>query len=177
MRYLFVLMFVFWPILSAADPIAGKIIRIKDGDTVVVLRADMTEVTVRLSAIDAPESCKFDEQCSARPGQPFGTQAGLHLQKIASGKVVSKSQCYGADPFKREVCRLWVGDVDIGEAMVKEGYAWVALKYNAPNAYVEALAAAQTQRAGLWSQTAPIEPWVWRKSCWKEKQCSAPTIK
>ena len=45
---------------APAEPFAGKVVGISDGDTLTVLR-DRQQVKVRLHGVDAPES-----------GQPFG---------------------------------------------------------------------------------------------------------
>jgi endonuclease YncB( thermonuclease family) len=30
---------------------------------------------------------------------------------------------------------------------------------------------AQRQGRGLWADADPVEPWVWRYQCWRQKQC------
>lgn len=41
--------------LCSAESITGKVVKVKDGDTIVVLDGTMTMVTVRLAGIDALE--------------------------------------------------------------------------------------------------------------------------
>jgi endonuclease YncB( thermonuclease family) len=48
----------------AAEPLAGKVVSVTDGDTARVLNADNVQHNVRLDGIDGPEH-----------GQPFGTVA------------------------------------------------------------------------------------------------------
>jgi endonuclease YncB( thermonuclease family) len=41
--------------LATAQPLTGKVIGVKDGDTVMVLNANKVEHEIRLAGIDAPE--------------------------------------------------------------------------------------------------------------------------
>jgi endonuclease YncB( thermonuclease family) len=40
--------------LIGTDPLAGKVVKVTDGDTITVL-VDQQQIKIRLSAIDAPE--------------------------------------------------------------------------------------------------------------------------
>lgn len=71
------LLFLF-PILLSTQTLKGKIIRIFDGDTVVLLDGDNTQHKIRLHAIDAPEK-----------KQPYGNKAKEHLSDLIAGKTVT----------------------------------------------------------------------------------------
>lgn len=52
------------PVLSISQTLSGKVVAIKDGDTVVVLDSLNNQTTLRLAEVDCPEK-----------NQPFGTKA------------------------------------------------------------------------------------------------------
>ena len=55
----------------------GKVINVKDGDTVVILDTDFNKYTVRVADIDCPEK-----------RQPFGNRAKQFTSKEILGKTV-----------------------------------------------------------------------------------------
>ena len=63
--------------LGKADTLSGRVVRVIDGDTLIVLDAAKTQQKIRLQGIDAPER-----------GQPFGTKSKEHLSDLVAGKVV-----------------------------------------------------------------------------------------
>lgn len=65
------LIFLFLPILLSAHKLKGKIVRVSDGDTVVVLDTTNTQHRVRLDGIDCPEK-----------GQPFGRKATDFVKQL-----------------------------------------------------------------------------------------------
>ena len=52
---LIITLLVFGPVAAAADTLFGKVVRVVDGDTIVVAAED-TRHRVRLAAIDSPEN-------------------------------------------------------------------------------------------------------------------------
>jgi endonuclease YncB( thermonuclease family) len=62
---------------TAADLFTARVVRVKDGDTVVVLQGKK-QIDVRLEDIDCPES-----------GQSFGQKAKQAVSKVAFGKTVT----------------------------------------------------------------------------------------
>jgi endonuclease YncB( thermonuclease family) len=66
------------PLLTAlAQTTEVRVVRVVDGDTVVVADAQSLNLKVRLHAIDAPEC-----------GMPFGPQAQAFLEKLILGRTV-----------------------------------------------------------------------------------------
>ena len=65
MQWLMVFIFGGWLLAAGnAGAFSGKVVGVHDGDTITVLRADKSQVSVRLNQIDAPEL-----------GQAFGQAA------------------------------------------------------------------------------------------------------
>jgi len=99
---------------TAADPphsFTAKVVKIADGDTITVL-LDKTQHKIRLEGIDAPER-----------KQAFGTKARQALaDKVFGGTV--RVEWKKRDRYKRIIGRVYLGDRDISQEMVKDGWAW-----------------------------------------------------
>ena len=101
---------------AAAQPvvIAGQVSRVVDGDTLWVKTEGDGEppVVVRLEGIDAPESC-----------QPGGADATAALTALALGRNVSV-RVVTRDDHGRTVGKVYDGEKDLGDRMVRDGQAW-----------------------------------------------------
>ena len=73
---MFKYLLIFFPILIFSQ-YTGKVIAIKDGDTIVVLDSLKTQKTLRLAEVDCPES-----------GQSFGKNAKQFTSNQVFGKTV-----------------------------------------------------------------------------------------
>jgi endonuclease YncB( thermonuclease family) len=130
---------------ALADELRGRVVGITDGDTLTILDASRQPHTIRLAEIDAPEK-----------RQPYGERAKQELSMIAFGKdarVVTKDR----DRYGRNVARVFVADagteveIDVSDAMVRGGAAWVFTRY--------------ARDPALWSLPAAdqVPPWEWRR--------------
>jgi len=165
------------PTVPMPGAIAGKVIHVNDGDTLVVLDAQGHKRVIRLTDIDAPESAHG----ARRPGQPYSAKATAHLKSIALSSPAEAS-CYDIDARRREdgssreryICRVFVNGVDVNMAMIDAG---LAMAYRQNRRYVRDQAtfqhedAARAARMGLWQHSTPIPPWEWRRTCWERRQC------
>ncbi|MCJ8330932.1 MAG: thermonuclease family protein [Lentisphaeria bacterium] len=137
---------------------SGKVVRVIDGDTIVVL-VDKKEIKVRLYGIDAPEK-----------GQPFGTQAKKTLSDLIFGKEVHCVQT-DVDFFGRSICKVFLSELleldggDMNLNMLSSGMAWHYKKYSKDPTYARAEQIAREEiKAGLWADKNPVAPWDWRKN-------------
>ncbi|SDX54446.1 Endonuclease YncB, thermonuclease family [Thiocapsa roseopersicina] len=139
-----------------ADTLAGKVVRILDGDTVEVLDARKQTYRIRLSAVDAPES-----------KQPFGAKAKRALSALVAGETVSV-EWRKIDRYDRRVGVLILDGTDVNLALVRAGFAWWYRAYAGEQSardrqlYEAAEQAARREGLGLWSDPRPIAPWDWR---------------
>lgn len=129
---------------------AAEIVGITDGDTLTALIKGK-EAKVRLAQIDAPEK-----------GQPFGSTAKQALSDLAYGKDC-EIEAVDQDRYGRLVGQVVCGGLDVNAEMVRTGHAWAYRKYLIDNNLLELEAAAKGKRIGLWVDSAPIEPWEWRR--------------
>jgi len=139
--------------VQAAPAIAGRVVHVSDGDTIVVLSARNEEVKIRLHGIDCPES-----------KQPFGQAAKRQTLALAADKEVTVIPT-DTDRYGRTVGEVLLPDgTSLNKTLVVTGYAWWYQKYAPRDAELAALEAeARRQRRGLWADSNPIPPWEWRK--------------
>ncbi len=129
-----------------------RVIGIKDGDTVVLLTAAKTEITVRLSEIDAPER-----------KQAFGTVSRTFLSDLIFGKEV-KLEKLGKDRYGRTLGFIYLRNgTNVNVEMVKNGMAWQYEKYSKSVVLKKAQASAKSMKAGLWRDPYPVAPWEFRR--------------
>lgn len=161
---------IFWPLLllclsiplawgaerSPPPALTGRVVRVVDGDTVVLLTPENSQVKIRLAGIDAPES-----------HQPYGKQAREQLATLVAGQEVV-AQTRKQDRYGRTIATLLVAGRDANLAMLQTGWAWHYRQYahEQPTAeassYAQAEQVARAEHLGLWRDCAPIPPWEWR---------------
>jgi micrococcal nuclease len=143
--------------------LTGRVMQVKDGDTVVIAPKDGNRFFVcRLYGIDAPETAhpRFGE-----PGQPYGDEAKRELNRLILGDTVSVTTT-GQKTYRREVCIIRDAGVDINLEMVKRGDAWAYRQYlRRPytSEYIDAEGEARANHRGLWQDRHPTPPWEFRR--------------
>lgn len=128
-----------------------------DGDTITILDSANTQHKIRLAQIDAPEIGHGKN----KPGMPFGEKSKAALSTLVANQTV-EAQCQTKDRYGRLVCKILVGGTDANLEQVKNGWAWVYVKYAKESAYFEAEATAKANRIGLWADSDPEAPWEYR---------------
>ncbi len=151
-RLILLLLLILAPAVQAT--LTGWVVRVIDGDTLVMLAAPATEVRIRLAGIDAPEN-----------GQPFGQHARQFLALRVAGRVVEIS-ADTRDRYGRVLGTLRADGRDINAELVCGGMAWAyRVRSEAQNpAYLQCENAAREQKKGLWQAPSPVPPWQWRKT-------------
>lgn len=131
---------------------AERVVKVSDGDTIIVLDASCVQTRVRLWAIDAPEK-----------KQPYGEASRRHLAEKIAGKEV-RLEPHGRDRYGRLLAVVWLGDENENLAQVRDGFAWHYVQFaKKAYEYAEAEKAAREKRAGLWNDASPVPPWVYRR--------------
>ena len=159
---IFLFLLLFPSIAFSQTQLTGKVVQVKDGDTVVIAPAEGGQFfTCRLYGIDTPEI-----QHGKKPGQPYGEDAKKELKRLILGQTV-EVELTGAKTYNRDVCLIKKNGIDVNLEMVKRGYAWAYKQYlKRPYAseYIEAESEARAKRLGLWQQNNPQPPWEFRKN-------------
>lgn len=156
---LFAFLLAFFALSSGvvAETLEGKVVRVVDGDTLVLLGSGNVEERIRLSGIDCPER-----------GQPFGTRAKEALLERVGGEGVTVDWDK-RDRWKRIIGKVIDGEGDVNLALVRSGMCWWYRKYAREQSqvdqllYEEAEDAAREQGIGLWRDPNPVPPREWRR--------------
>jgi len=132
--------------------LTGRVVKVTDGDTFVLLTPDWHEYNIRLYGIDAPE---YD--------QPHGRVASSVLAGMISDQEVS-IMIVDIDNYGRPVGSVQLAGMDINHALVRQGHAWWYRQYaKTESALAEAETRARESNIGLWSADNPVPPWMWRR--------------
>lgn len=136
----------------AGAAVPAKLVGVADGDTVTVVM-DGQQTKIRLYGIDAPEKA-----------QPYGQSSTESIKQLTTGKTITV-QSYERDKYGRTVGVVFADGVNINEAQVKAGNAWVYQQY-CKEAFCAQWKAfekeAKTAGVGLWKDASPTAPWEWR---------------
>ncbi len=139
---------------SPTVSIAGRVISVTDGDTLTIQDTGSVFTVIRLAEVDAPEKC-----------QPYGyasrnSLSELALNKAASVIVVEK------DKYGRTVGKVSIpGQAEtVNKSQLRRGMAWVYDYYVQDTSLDGIESAARFSNIGLWADSNPIEPWVWRQN-------------
>ena len=152
MRVILLLAALLYSAVTLASPVySGKVIHVADGDTITIL-VKHKQLKIRLAEIDAPEL-----------HQAFGRKAKQAMGNLVFGKVVTVEQV-DIDRYKRIVGKVFLGDLYVNAAMVKNGFAWVYRKYAKDQRLYSLENEAKVNRRGLWADATPTPPWEWRKA-------------
>ncbi|TCW52952.1 micrococcal nuclease [Bacillus thuringiensis] len=137
--------------LKGLETVKGKVLHIKDGDTIDV-NVKGQKQTVRLLLLDTPESVS-----QKIPPQKMGKEASLFLKKQLKGKSVTLVYDRGPkeDKYGRKLAYVFCEGIHINELMVKSGYGIVAY-ISKPNTsllpqMLESEKEAKASKTGVWS--------------------------
>ena len=149
------------PLLLGATPpatehqlLGGTVTRVIDGDTIEV-QLGKRRIPVHLRGIDAPER-----------GQPWSREATEALAQMVLNQDVDLEPL-GLDDQNRRTTIVFVGEEEVGAAMVRDGHAWADRRHLSASdtELCELEADARERKAGLWALPARdrIAPWEYRR--------------
>lgn len=148
MRIFLVLFFVS---LGAQAQIIGRVVSVADGDTFTML-VEQKKVKVRLHGIDCPEK-----------GQDYANVARDFLASQIVGKMVD-IKVMRTDQYRRTVAIVFIGNVNVNEALLKNGLAWQFRQYDHHIEWAILETQARASKLNIWSMPNPVPPWEWRRS-------------
>jgi endonuclease YncB( thermonuclease family) len=143
--------------IALADTLTGRVVRVTDGDTIVVLDSAKAQHKIRLTGIDAPER-----------KQAFGTKSKEHMSDSVAGKFVVV-EYNKRDRYKRILGKVLLDEEDMNLEQLKAGLAWHYKKYQKEQTltdrklYSKAEIKARKAKRGLWHDPDPTPPWEYRK--------------
>ena len=131
------------------------VVAVADGDTLTVrCPAPQGTLRVRLADVDAPEKA-----------QAFGPASRRHLAALClrrHAEIRPLPGSAGRDRYGRAIAHVSCGGRDAGTAQLRAGLAWVMEGYAADLNLPALQWQARHDRAGLWAESRPVPPWVWR---------------
>lgn len=155
--YQYLILFSFLIISCTAKPqqvdkVKGKVIGVKDGDTIDILY-EGEKLTIRFAHIDCPEK-----------NQPYGQAAKKFVSDKCFGQEVTIEHSNQYDRNKRLIGEvITASGENLNKSLVQQGLAWHFKKYSTNQEYADLEIQARKQKIGLWSEPNPIAPWEWRK--------------
>ena len=152
---LWILGILLLPLLAQAEQFTGKVVGIRTGDTLSVLRNGRV-VQVHLYGVACPDRW-----------QAFGTQARQFTRDIAFRQmvavVVDAVAMDATNRRSRLIAAVQLPDGrDLSQGLVQAGYAWHDPRYAPHDRRLAQLQAeAQAAQRGLWAEANPVPPWEW----------------
>ncbi|MNR82069.1 Thermonuclease precursor [compost metagenome] len=136
---------------TGAPALQGKVVKVSDGDTLVVQVDPNRQEKVRLVGIDTPEMAQ----------KPWGERAKVFTERLALGKVVRlETDVQPRDQYGRLLAYAYVGKTFINYELVRQGYAML-LTYPPNVAHVDEFTQAQKQARqegkGIWNSKDGLE--------------------
>ncbi|KQN37274.1 hypothetical protein ASE92_20095 [Pedobacter sp. Leaf41] len=130
----------------------GKVVAVKDGDTIEILTSTNETIIIRLAEIDCPEK-----------KQPFGQKAKQFTSDFCFGKFVeiigNKKDRYGRTlAFVFDEYRN-----NLNEILVNNGLAWQYVAHSKSEILKKLEKEARNAKLGLWIDENLTPPWQWRK--------------
>lgn len=129
-------------------PVVAQTTSVVDGDSLSV-----GGKIYHLWGIDAPES---EQQCGSWHA---GREATEHLKQLILGKTVT-CEPKAVDHSGQTLARCLADKVDLGETMVRDGYAWAFVDYTTD--YVDEEKSAFESNLGV-HRYGCERPWDWRE--------------
>lgn len=137
-------------ITNAGEVLKGKVIKVTDGDTIILL-VGKEPIKIRLSSIDAPER-----------SQPYGNASKLALGEFLKDKQVHV-EVDGKDRYKRILGTVVANSINVNQWLVQNGWAWQYRLYDKSELFSKLELEARLKKVGLWTDGNPISPWEYRR--------------
>ena len=139
--------------ITVSKSYQATVMRVSDGDTLVVRTRNYEDIKVRLYGIDAPES-----------KQPGGPEATAYLRPL-QGQTVWVTEM-DVDRYSRSVALIEHGGKSVNLELVAQGHAWhygqFCKRQPICGQIQEAEREARQTKRGLWAGEA-VAPWEWRR--------------
>jgi micrococcal nuclease len=140
------------PSAKMPTELSGTVVRVIDGDTLWLrTAAEQPHEVIRLQHIDAPESC-----------QAGGKEATQALSRLVLNKTV-EVKIATRDDYSRLVAKVFEGQTNVGEQLVRDGHAWSQRDRNGRGPLVVYERMAQTLKRGMHAAGDAVDPKEFRR--------------
>lgn len=140
-------------LLASGPRPASAELRILDGDTLAI-----DGQRIRLFGIDAPED---GQRCTGANGRPYdcADAATRELRRLAAAGRI-RCDARGQDRYHRQIAICYMNGTDVGQQMVRRGWALAYRRYS--TRYVADELHAEKNKLGMWAGSFTA-PWDWRR--------------
>lgn len=157
MKNLHTILFILIFNLSFSQVITGRVVKVKDGDTIVILDESYKEHTIRVADIDCPEK-----------SQAYGKKAKWFVSDQIFNKTV-KVDVKNIDRYGRNIGNVFYDDKNLSVELLKKGLAWHYKKYSKNKFYQSLEDKARKEKKGLFKDPNAVYPPEYRKRKRKKK--------
>lgn len=143
--------------VELAHTLTGRVTKVLDGDTLLLLDDHRHSHRVRLLGVDAPEL-----------SQPYGRSSRKYLASLVARQRVAV-EWRNRDASGEILGKVLRDHVDVNYQLVWNGLAWHYTFHadEQPEAdrtqYAAAETSARGDHDGLWKDASPVPPWEFRK--------------
>ena len=158
MQRVFAIFLILATPLVQADTLTGRVARVENGDTLVIVVVNNAQQKIRLQGIDAPEE-----------GQAYGRQSKEHLADIVIGRFVVV-EYNKRDRNQQILGKVLLNGNDVNLEQINAGLAWYQKKHQDEQStadrvkYSDAERGARREGRSLWGDPHPIPPWEYEQS-------------
>lgn len=157
LKFIYIILFLNCSLLFSQSK--GKVIKIKDGDTIVVLLGNNHQETLRLAEVDCPEN-----------GQAFGKNAKQFTSSQVFGKTILFYRV-NKDRYRRTIAKIFYDDNKyLSAEIIKSGWGWWYFKASKNTDLKSYEISAKNSKIGLWKDNNAISPWEFRNNKKKKKE-------
>jgi micrococcal nuclease len=145
-----------------------RLMKVVDGDSVLVAQEEGSQVPVRILGIKS-----FDSKIEKDVVTPYSHAAVQAIDRLMQGRPVRIMLANSTkDRYGRYIASLFVDDQDIGLHLVKEGFVLVYTVYPFPamSLYLEQQELARTHRRGLWANSDATDRAIALALTWQGKK-------
>ena len=132
--------------------LTGKVIGVKDGDTIEVIDNHHHTTILRLAEVDCPEK-----------KQAFGNKAKQFTSEAVYLKTITY-QVTDIDRYGRSIAKVYYDNKYLSAEIIKNGMGWQYKKYSNSTVLAQLELQARTKKIGLWKDPNPIYPSEFRKA-------------
>jgi endonuclease YncB( thermonuclease family) len=133
----------------------GRVVQVSEGNSIDVMTDGSSRRAVCVNNLEAPEI-----------GQPYAAAATQHLKDLLLGKDVTVFfRGFYEEDTDCVIGDVYLGPVNVTLQMVRDGVSWSNKSYSYPEGYYvyeQAERAARNELRGIWRDTSPTPPWVYR---------------
>ncbi|MEQ1762010.1 MAG: thermonuclease family protein [Pyrinomonadaceae bacterium] len=153
--------------VSSVLLVEGNVVSVETGDTISIQTAGKYHLVVKLQAIDAPDL-----------GQSHFEESRNRLSELINGRGVQVA-VHSTGPSGRIIGTVYYKGRDVSLGLLEKGLVWHYTRFpyqqtpTNQKVYSDAQKAATAAGIGIWAESNPVPPWVYRGEALLDKQADS----